>query len=40
MRYFAEALTDGEQESWRAANLDAAEDPTSLRADFKTKQNH
>ncbi len=39
MQYFVDSQSDGEQEAWRAANLDAASDAGSLRADFTTRQN-
>ena len=34
MQYFTEAIADAEQEAWRSANLEAANDATGLRADF------
>ncbi len=40
MQYFAEGETDSEAEARRAANLDAALDADSLRADFTTKHKH
>jgi hypothetical protein len=36
LQYLQEALTDAEQETWRAANLDAASDAGDLYTDFTT----
>lgn len=36
MQYFVEQASDLEQDAWRSANLDAAQDGSDLRADFGT----
>jgi hypothetical protein len=37
MQYFAEQINDLEQDAWRSANLDSAQDGSDLRADFGTR---
>lgn len=37
LQYLQEAMTDAEQETWRAANLEASMDSNSLQVDFTTR---
>jgi hypothetical protein len=37
MQYFAELTSDLEQDAWRSAGLDAAQDGGDLRADFANR---
>lgn len=36
-KYFAEALPDEEQEAWRSSNMETAQNPSDLRADFTSR---